>query len=95
MLGRVEERVCQLRTTLQEYSTVESVISRAVAAFEKDFWQSNGNAEKHGGQNGTSSLDDCVDAVAALDEQFVVGCEPAKRAVLQLPAPCRTKLMAL
>jgi hypothetical protein len=40
-----------------------------VAAFEKDFWQSND--EKQGGQNGTSSLDECVDAVAALDEQFM------------------------
>ena len=68
LLGRVEERVCQLRKILQEYSTAEGVISRAVAAFEKDFWQSND--EKQGGQNGTSSLDDCVDAVAALNEQF-------------------------
>ena len=40
-----------------------------MAAFEKDFWQSNG--EKQGGQNGTSSLDVCADAVAALDEQFM------------------------
>ena len=40
-----------------------------MAAFENDFWQSND--EKQGGQNGTRSLDDCVDAVAALDEQFM------------------------
>ena len=57
-----------MRKTLLEYSTIE-VFFRAVAAFEKDFWQSND--EKQGGQNGTSSLDDCLDAVAALGEQFM------------------------
>ena len=41
LLGRVEERVCQLRKTLLEYSTIEGVLFRAVAAFEKDFWQSS------------------------------------------------------
>ena len=37
LLGRVEERVCQLRKILQEHSTIEGVFPRAVAAFEKDF----------------------------------------------------------
>ena len=37
LLGRVEERVCQLRTTLQEYNTVESVISRAWPPSRKFF----------------------------------------------------------
>ena len=37
LLGKVEERVRQLRKILQEHSTMEGVFPRAVAAFEEYF----------------------------------------------------------